>query len=260
MKNTISLLLILTLALFSCRRNTGLPPEAHFHCDIAEPEVGQEVTFTNDSRHATQFEWDFGDGVISEETDPVHVFTGTGSFDVILTAYSDDGESSEAILTINVTIPTLLEIDVLEYYHEYVISGASVWLFPTLDDWDNQTNIEAEGFTDDDGIVVFSHLGPYVYYVDVWEANHDNYTLRQEDVAYIRTDQIIPHKINRFTAWVDVADHGKGNGFHERTVIIKKTERKAGDKSRLSPLSDTTGWQDLYKNSIRLSLSPSGRH
>ncbi len=106
--------------------------------------------------------------------------------------------------------PHLLEIEVREYYQEYLVPDASVYLYPTLSDWDAQTNLMASGFTNENGVVVFSNLDPYVYYVDVWETTHDNYSLRDEDVGFIRTPEILPHQINSFIAWVDVADHGKG--------------------------------------------------
>jgi len=61
-----------------------------------------------------------------------------------------------------------------------------VRLYPTLTDWNSETNMESEGYTDADGEIVFSDLGPYVYYVDVWEKSYDNYTLKLEDVSYIR--------------------------------------------------------------------------
>ena len=37
------------------------------------------------------------------------------------------------------------------------------------------------------GKTVFADLKNIVYYVDVWEENHDNYTLKDEDVGFIRT-------------------------------------------------------------------------
>jgi PKD repeat protein len=254
MKKTFFLSLVMTFTLFSCHKNIDQAPVAHFFTDITDPEVGQEVLFTDDSRNVAEYEWDFGDGFISNDPNPAHVYTGTGTFDVVLTVYSKSGLTDQASITINVMIPTLLEIEVLEYFQEYFVPGASVWLYPTLADWEDglREKAEAEGFTDNDGVVVFSHLGPYVYYVDVWETNHDNYTLKQENVSYIRTDEIVPHKINRFTAWVDVADHGKGTAFRDRSVIIKKIERKADDKTRPTPLSDTEGWQELYNRSIKL--------
>jgi hypothetical protein len=154
--------------------------------------------------------------------------------------------TDEASITIDVKIPTLLEIEVLEYYEEYPVAGASVIVYPTLTDWENETNYVNEGFTDADGKVVFSDLDNIVYYVDVWEATHDNYTLKEEDIGFIRTPEIMPNKINRFIAYVDIADHGKGEGRRNGTMVIKKLERKATNKSQPEFNPDTNGWQVLY--------------
>lgn len=246
MKRIIYLFLVMSVILFSCESI----PEAHFFTDAVDPEVGQDVLFTNDSHNANRFEWDFGDGYVSSEANPVHYYTGTGTFEVVLTAFSKSGISDEASITIDVMIPTLLEIEVVEYYDEYVVGGASVRLYPTLVDWEDETNMESEGFTDKDGMVVFSHLGPYVYYVDAWEQNHDNYDLASEDVGFIRTPEIMPHKINRFTAWVDYVEHTKGDGKRDRTMVIKKLERKAADKSLI--INESEDWQTLYSKSIKV--------
>jgi PKD repeat protein len=246
MKRIFYLFLVLPLILLSCEST----PEAHFLADTVEPEVGQEVLFTNDSHNATSFEWDFGDGYVSSEADPVHHFTASGSFEVVLTAFSRSGLSDKASITIDVKIPTLLEIEVVEWYQEYDVAGASVRLYPTLVDWEAETNMETEGFTDEDGLVVFSNLGPYVYYVDVWEQNHDNYTLKTEDIGFIRTGEIMPHKINRFVAWVDYVEHTKSDGTRDRTMVIKKLERKPTDKSVIS--TESEDWKTLYDKSIKV--------
>jgi PKD repeat protein len=222
MKKIIPVLLIIPLILASCEKI----PQAAFYVDNNEPEVGQEVFFTNDSFNSVRYEWDFGDQTYSYEEHPVHVYTGSGTYQVTLTAYSKSGLSDEAYMTIIVSIPTLLEIEVLEYYDLYPVEGASVILYPTLADWDAESNMITEGYTDVDGKVVFSGLGSYVYYVDVWETNHNNYTLRDEDVAFIRTDQVKLHEINRFIAYVDYTG-GKGSNFRDRSVKIKRLERKA---------------------------------
>ncbi len=44
------------------------------------------ATFTNLSQNATNYLWDFGDGVISELENPQHLYTTTGYYDVSLTA------------------------------------------------------------------------------------------------------------------------------------------------------------------------------
>lgn len=246
MKKIIFLTLVLPLFLFSCESI----PEAHFFSDVVEPEVGQEVYFTNDSHNAVEFEWDFGDGYISSAENPSHTYTATGSFEVMLTVYSNKGLSDKASLTIDVKIPTLLEIEVVEYYDEYIVPDARVRLYPTIIDWEDETNLESEGYSDADGIVVFSHLGPYVYYVDVLEADHNNVLLKQEDVGFVRTDEILPHKINRFIAYVDYTGTVKGVAGDRKNMVIMKIERKAADKTQ-SPAS-TEDWQTLYERSIKV--------
>jgi hypothetical protein len=248
MKRLIYLSLVLLLILVSCE-NT---PEAHFYTDTIEPEVGQEIFFTNDSHNAVEFEWDFGDGYFSNDPEPVHVYTGTGSYEVIMTAYSSSGLSDKASITLDILIPTLLEIEVLEYYDEYPVANASVWLYPTVVDWEDETNVESQGYSDEDGIVVFSHLGPYVYYVDVWETGFDNYALKDEDIGFIRTPEIHPHKINRFVAYVDAVDHTKGERTREKSYVLKKFERKAADKVQPVMSSSTDNWQELYEKSVKL--------
>jgi PKD repeat protein len=247
MKRVLYLTLILSLTMISCRP----APRASFSTDNSEPEVGQDVYFNNNSRNADDFEWDFGDGFISNAVNPVHAFTGSGSFEVKLTASSHNGYSDDATMTINVNIPTLLEIEVLEFYSEDVVPDASVRLYPTLPDWVAETNMESEGYTDNDGLIVFSNLGPWVYYVDVWEATHDNYQLKIDDIDYIRTPEILPHKINRFIAYVDIVDHGKGmiRGT-TRNYYIKSIERVPANKT--TTFSGTDDWKALYDKSIKL--------
>lgn len=246
MKKLIYLLLLLPLLLVSCESS----PIARFSADPGNPVVGEEVWFTNESDNAYDFEWDFGDGYISNEPNPIHKYTSTGSFTVILKVWSKSGMTDESSLILNVKIPTLLEIEVLEYYEGYPVEGASVILYPTLTDWENETKMVNEGFTDAEGKTVFSDLQNIVYYVDVWEATHDNYTLKIEDVGFIRTSEVMPNKINRFIAYVDYADHGKGEGKRGRTMVIKKLERKSSDRIQPAVSSDTSGWEELYEKRV----------
>lgn len=247
MKRVIYFLAILPVVLVSCEMN----PQAYFSADPGDPVVGEEVWFTNESDNATRFEWDFGDGYISDEANPVHVYYASGTYQVSLKAWSSNGLSDEAFLTLDVMIPTLLEIEVLEYYEKYPVADASVILYSTLTDWDNEKNMVYEGFTDPAGKVVFSGLDDIVYYVDVWEQDHDNYSLRDDDVGFIRTPEIIPHRINRFIAYVDYVDHGKGDERRDKNIIIRKLERKASEKQQPDPYPDSTNWKALYDKSYR---------
>jgi len=247
MKKIFYLLFLLPVIMISCESE----PEAYFSVDEIDTEVGQKLLFTNESQNADVFEWDFGDGTVSYDVNPVHIYNSTGVFEVILIAKSANGNESSSSISITVRIPTLLEIEVLEYYDEYVVPDASVILYTTSVDWDLQTNMLFEGFTDEDGVVVFSNLEPYVHYVDVKEKNHNNYALRDEDIGFIRTPEILPHKINRFIAWVDYVESGKGIGRGSRELVIKKLERKSGNKASATGSPDTDGWEELYNRSIK---------
>jgi PKD repeat protein len=252
MKRIIFFALFLPLLLVSCHKDPE-PPEAHFSTNTIEPEVGQNVLFTNESINGTGYEWDFGDGFTSSERDPVHWYSSNGTYDVILTVFGEEGMSDQAQITLTVVIPTLLEIEVREYYDEYIVPDASVLLYPSITDWDNQLNSVAEGFTDEDGITVFAGLDNYAYYVDVWEQNHDNYTLRDEDyMTFIRTPDVIPHKINRFIAWVDYVEHTKGALRGTKSARIIGFERKAEVKRQPESGVDTEGWQELLKRSVQV--------
>jgi hypothetical protein len=227
MRRILFILAIAPLLITSCE----LQPDAFFYTDKTDVVVGEEIIFTNESLNAYRFEWDFGDGYKSTSVNPVYSYKSTGTFQVMLTAFTKKGNASYAYQTIDVKFPTTLEVEVLEYFDEYPVSGASVLLYPTLRDWDAETNSLVEGITNSAGKTVFTDLGAFVYYVDVWEQNHNNYTLRDENVAFIRTQQLIPNQINRFVAWVDyVGGKGDGDGTRDRTMVIRKLERKYTDK------------------------------
>ncbi len=178
-------------------------PDAYFFADKVKAEIGEEVFFFNGSHNATFYEWDFGDGTWSDAYEPVHSYNASGVFTVILSAYSKNGNVDRSYLDIEVLSPTMLEVEVLEWNGEYPVAGASVLLYPTLQDWDNETNAIVEGFTNAAGKVVFTNLQPKTYYIDVWHATHNNYTLRNEDVLFITTDRLEKNQLNYFLAWVD---------------------------------------------------------
>lgn len=66
-------------------------PTAAFTADV---QNGNEVTFTNNSQYGVNFEWSFGDGATSNESDPVHIYTQEGDFTVTLTVTNECGTST----------------------------------------------------------------------------------------------------------------------------------------------------------------------
>ncbi|RMG69985.1 MAG: PKD domain-containing protein, partial [Bacteroidetes bacterium] len=66
-------------------------PEADFAPDPVEGFYPLPVTFSNRSRFATRYLWDFGDGNVSEETSPVHTYQDPGDYVVTLTVDNEIG-------------------------------------------------------------------------------------------------------------------------------------------------------------------------
>lgn len=58
------------------------------------------VTFTNTSTDAKTYYWEFGDGATSSEMSPVHTYTSTGNYDVVLKVNSAAGYSDTERQTI----------------------------------------------------------------------------------------------------------------------------------------------------------------
>jgi len=221
MKSSYILTAFAAILLTSC----NMQPDAFFYSDKITAEVGEEIYFTNASNNATDFEWDFGDGTWTDADNPIHSWSATGIFTVELKAWSSGGLVDKAYQEIEIISPTMLEIEVLEYWDKYPVGGASVILYPTLQDWNNQTNAIGEGFTNSSGKVIFTGIGPDIYYVDVWHSTHNNYTLKNENVAFIRTDRLQSNELNQFTAYVDYTGSKGETATRDRTLLVISKER-----------------------------------
>ncbi len=81
--------------LFSCSEEEDEPAvlKAKFYYSGAHRSVPAEVTFNNKSVLATSYQWEFGDGETSGDENPVHTYEKKGTYEVVLTAYNDAGES-----------------------------------------------------------------------------------------------------------------------------------------------------------------------
>lgn len=173
--------------------------------------VGEQVEFNNASVDAVEYLWEFGDGYTSDFVSPVYSYDDPGTYTITLNAYGPGDEVDFYSKTIVVAegANSALRITVLEYFEEYPVQNASVLLFESLSDWENEINPSEEVFTTPLGKCVFEGLNYQRYYVDVWEEDHDNYTLAAEDVAFIETQPLEPGYIHDFIAYVDYYEPGK---------------------------------------------------
>lgn len=82
--------IIAAVAMFASCEKKGDAPKARF--DYAIEDL--TVTFTNMSKEAETYAWEFGDGQTSTEKDPVHTYAAAGTYTVKLTAKNKAGENS----------------------------------------------------------------------------------------------------------------------------------------------------------------------
>ena len=215
--------IIVSVVLSSCE----VEPFAGFYASEVEVDIQEYVYFTNNSRDAKYYEWDFGDGTSSTAPNPAHKYSQSGLYTVTLTAISKDNIIDRAYQDIEVWFPPL-EILVAEWVDDwdtrtdwspYIVDDISVWTYANWDDWLTHSDASTldEGFTDSEGWVVFPDVGSYVYYIDVYGDYHDNYLLASEDINWVRTPQLVDDDFNVFLALVDYYPGGKKGS--ERGVI-----------------------------------------
>lgn len=77
-------------------------PTADFTVDYVPDCDGIRASFTNLSTDANSYLWDFGDGSVSTEMDPDHIYDYGSSFTAVLTAISSSGCTDTAMMSNNV--------------------------------------------------------------------------------------------------------------------------------------------------------------
>ena len=136
MKN-IFYLLGAVLFLASC----GSTPEAGFEFETSGEVAPVSVTFTNLSKDAKTYLWEFGDGETSTEENPVHEYRYWGSMTVTLTAIN--GDKTENIQqVINVKEPARRVAEIVTDYGSMRVQLSNF----TPQHRDNFVKLAKEGF------------------------------------------------------------------------------------------------------------------
>jgi len=229
MKKIALFLVAIPLILTSCSKE----PFADFTVSDTVVGINENVYFTNRSFDAEGFEWDFGDGFVSNSFNASHYFDMDGVYTVSLKAFNN-GRVSTSYMTISV-IDASLEITVEEYYTPfYLVPDISVILYATLNHWENPETspVVQEKFTNASGVVRFDHLAAQRYYVDIWGPNHDNYKLAEEDAGFIETPVLIPGTITYWTGLVDYYADGKKSALDRFQTKAKRKLEAEGQVPR----------------------------
>ncbi len=131
--------LLITSLLPGCSR----PPVAEFGASITVGQVPLVVEFTNKSKNADDFHWDFGDGSVSDAVDAstvTHEYNKAGIFTVMLTAGIKKGNNSSvdtSTLTIEVTHGPLNHLVILPDQAEVECTMTQSFVAEARDIYDN---------------------------------------------------------------------------------------------------------------------------
>lgn len=66
-------------------QSPAYPPEASFSCNVTKGCAPLSVKFTDLSKNATGWFWDFGDKSASTKKNPIHTYTKPGIYNIALT-------------------------------------------------------------------------------------------------------------------------------------------------------------------------------
>lgn len=125
-----------------------IPPQAEF---ISTQLTNQQISFDNNTTGAATYEWDFGDGSISSDFEPVHTYDQAGFFLVTLNAYSANGCFDSYSET----------VEVISEFYFYVPNAFS----PNNDGKNDYFGGQGKGFTGY-RMEVYSRWGSLIYTTD----------------------------------------------------------------------------------------------
>lgn len=121
---------------------TGTGPTADFNLDFDPCMQPVEAAFTNLSQNATLYDWLFGDGNASTDTDPVNIYADGGTYSVILVATDANGCQDSAVQSIsfadfpvaaftsNPTIPSVIDQgSPVNFINQSQNASGYYWLF-----------------------------------------------------------------------------------------------------------------------------------
>ena len=123
-------------------------PEANFE---SSKDISGNIKFSNKSKEAQKYNWDFGDGTTSSELNPNHFYKNKGEFIVKLVATNNTGCSDE--LTKNIMIERDYNLLATEMF---VPTKNEMFMPSALFETSKYQNFELQIFDATNGIVIFN--------------------------------------------------------------------------------------------------------
>ncbi len=205
----LSIISLVTVLVFSCteRREEYPRPEACFLIDKDTAFVREPVYLNSCCNNTKEVIWEFGDGRSSVKKHPTHIYERPGDYQIRLKAVGFDGYD---MATKVITVLGLTELDLLICYKgsDDPVKDCKVYLYDNEEDWKKHSNPIGLQTTDKDGLVLFSHLDPQVYYVGAYRKIDENSYYSNDSLEH-KTDILQKNKTNQYTMYVETLSESK---------------------------------------------------
>lgn len=208
MKKIKNLIIPIILIIFSvsCDTSPSYPDvDACFQVTQDIHYVNEPVYFVNCSQNVIDYEWDFGDGTMSNQRNTEHTYLNPGTYQVRLKTYGYN--NSYDLYTHAVTVQGSTDLDILVMYvgTEDPVSNCSVTIFDNEYDWENLvvSNKVDSLVTGSNGVVVFQDLNSIKYYIDAYRAINETSYYSNYLQGYA-TENLIKDEINAYNIYVEV--------------------------------------------------------
>lgn len=138
-------------------------PIADFTLSTMTPKAGQVIQYIDTSsdpeKSELTYQWNFGDGQLSDESNPTHVYMSSGLYDIRLNVTDDEGLSDTKSIVISVIQKFDLTVKVTDVFG-MAVGNADVALYRSND-------YIASRMTDGDGNIIFYDLSEGNYRIDI---------------------------------------------------------------------------------------------
>ena len=142
----------------------GMPPEVSFSAEPLVSCINSVVTFTDESSSfANSWEWDFGDGGLSEDQHPVYEYQDTGRMDVRLTALHHGCPAQETLIEYIEVVPPKAAFKINRLCSQlYIIDFEDVSIGADSIIYDfGVPDIETDTSTQRDPTYIYNNTGDY---------------------------------------------------------------------------------------------------
>ncbi len=173
-------------------------PVADFSSDVTSGEAPLDVSFTDKSTgDPTTWDWDFGDGNVSTDKNPVHIYTSAGTYTTTLTVSNADGAASKegTIIVTQASEPEPEPVPPVADFSSDVTSGEAPLDVsfidtstgsPTVWNWDF-----GDGTTSAEQNPVHTYTSAGAYTVTFTASNTDGGSSKTGSITVLQTPELV---------------------------------------------------------------------